>query len=142
MMIAELVNPFVWPEPPAKDAESRSDFDYEMYLRGEKERSRMIQKQKDQVKSVVRMRDQEAIPKDIRLLQEQASELVNSRSEWVGKALLDEGEGKWVEVEEDMTVPEKEGAADEVDSAEARSSSLNDKDHDVVVEDQQQIPKK
>ena len=51
----------------------------------------MIQKQKDQVKSVVRMRDQEAIPKDIRLLQEQASELVNSRSEWVGKALLDEG---------------------------------------------------
>jgi len=140
MMIAELVKPFVWPEPPAKDAESRSDFDYEMYLRGEKERSKMIQRQKDQAKSVVRMRDQEAIPKDVRLLQEQAGELVNSRTGWVGKALLDEGEGKWVEVEEDMAVPDKKGAADEAASESA--SSLNDKDHDVVVEDQKQIPKK
>lgn len=149
MMIAELVDPFVWPEPPEKTAEARSEFDYDMYLRSEKEREAMVQRQKNQMKSIIPMRDEQKTPKEVRLLRKQANELLSKDASWMGKALLDEGEGKWVEVEEEVKVPRgKQGAVEEVEepvveqegNREARSNEQGD---DVAVADHQRIqPKK
>ncbi|KAM7204508.1 hypothetical protein V8F20_003624 [Naviculisporaceae sp. PSN 640] len=144
MMIAELVDPFVWPDPPEKTAEARSDFDYEMYLRSEKERNSMIQKQKNQMKSIIPMRDEQAIPKEVRLLRSEAGKLLSEQTSWTGKALLDEGEGQWVEVEQEVKVPRgKQGAVEEPEVEEAvEQESKSGKDQEVVGEDQSRIPPK
>lgn len=144
MMIAELVDPFVWPDPPEKTAEARADFDYEMYLRSEKERKSMIQKQENQMKSVIPMRDEQAIPKEVRLLRKEAGKLLSEEAPWTGKALLDEGEGQWVEVEREVKVPKaKQGAVEEPDAEEVvEQESKSGKDQEVPDEDQSRIPAK
>ncbi|KAK4214867.1 hypothetical protein QBC37DRAFT_372612 [Rhypophila decipiens] len=150
MMIAELVDPFVWPEPPEKSSEARSEFDYDMYERTERERTEMEKKHTNTAKSVIPMRDEQRTPNEVKLLRKSANELLSRKATWTGKALLDEGEGHWVEVEEDVKVPKgKQGAVVEEEEdaklgseREAHLKSLNEKDHDVVVEDQQRIPPK
>ncbi|KAK0735709.1 hypothetical protein B0T21DRAFT_334042 [Apiosordaria backusii] len=73
MMIAELVKPFVWPEP-LKEAEELKQWDHEMFQKLQKERRAQAKKQKNPKK--VPLRRALAVPDDQKSLSEQAKELL------------------------------------------------------------------
>ncbi|KAK4178235.1 putative mitochondrial LSU ribosomal protein L23 precursor [Triangularia setosa] len=88
MMIAELVKPFVWPDP-VKEEEDLKQWDHEMFQKLQKDRRAQEKKQKNPKK--VPLRTKLAVPDDVRSVSEQARELLRK-----AKGLEDgeEGEGK------------------------------------------------
>lgn len=96
MMIAELVKPFVWPEPPAE--KDREAFDHAIFTKMNKEREKHMKRQMDP--SDIPLRTRMAEPKERTTLKEQAEEFLKS-GEWTnGKK---EGE-KWSEVEKELSI--------------------------------------
>ncbi|KAK4032445.1 hypothetical protein C8A01DRAFT_41102 [Parachaetomium inaequale] len=98
MMIAELVKPFVWPEPPAK--KDREAFDYDMYEKLNKERSKAIDAQVNTLKTP--LRPVSPIPKDRQQLKEEAAEVLKT-GEWKNRKDANEDDN-WTEVEKDIKV--------------------------------------
>ncbi|KAK4126154.1 hypothetical protein N657DRAFT_568870 [Parathielavia appendiculata] len=96
MMIAELVKPFVWPEPPAE--KDREPFDHATFTKMEKMREDQIKKETDPAN--IPLRTQIKIPPSRRTLKEQAEEFMES-GEWSNGKI---GDGKWTEVEKDVPV--------------------------------------
>jgi large subunit ribosomal protein L23 len=96
MMIAELVKPFVWPDPPAE--EDRDQFDYNTFKKMEKMREEQVKKQMDP--ATIPLRTNSPIPKDRQVLKKQAAEFMKS-GEWSNGQV---GEGKWTEVEKEVDV--------------------------------------
>lgn len=96
MMIAELVKPFVWPDPPAKD--QREAFDYAMYERMEKERKAHMKRQENPAN--IPLRPEVKQPLDRKMLKEQAEEFLKS-GEWTNGRT---GDDTWTEVEKDLDV--------------------------------------
>ncbi|KAK3318501.1 hypothetical protein B0H66DRAFT_240697 [Apodospora peruviana] len=159
MMIAELVKPFVWPEPPVKTAEARSAFDYELHLKTEAERKKQYQDIHDfQTGLKTPLRTELKLPKAMKQMRAEAREIMSKPAEWTGKALLDEGEGKWVEVDADteletsatsssMGKARRGGARKTTESKEAAAvgeaqPELSSKEYNIVVEDSKEPPKK
>lgn len=97
MMIAELVKPFVWPDPPAED--QRDKFDYDMFKRMEKAREDQIKRQADP--SDIPLRTRTPTPKDREMLKAQAEEFLKNPTEWANGR---KGEERWTEVEKEITV--------------------------------------
>jgi large subunit ribosomal protein L23 len=96
MMIAELVKPFVWPEPPAET--EREAFDYDMFKKLNKTRQENMRMQMNP--SDIPLRTKVPEPKERKLLKEQAEEFLKS-GEWKSGTA---GSTKWTEVEEDVDV--------------------------------------
>ncbi|KAK4103623.1 hypothetical protein N658DRAFT_494128 [Parathielavia hyrcaniae] len=96
MMIAELVKPFVWPDPPAE--KDREDFDHPTFTKLEKLREQQMEQQMDP--GNIRLRTQVKAPEDRKSLKKQAKEFMES-GEWSNGQI---GDGKWTEVEKDAPV--------------------------------------
>ncbi|KAL2023430.1 hypothetical protein VTK56DRAFT_2787 [Thermocarpiscus australiensis] len=96
MMIAELVKPFVWPEPPAED--QREAFDYDIFKRMEKEREQNYRRRAHPEDIPLRTRTPE--PMDREALRAEAKEFLE-KGEWTNGRT---GEDKWTEVEKDLKV--------------------------------------
>jgi len=95
MMIAELVKPFVWPEPPA--AEDLKDFDLDMFNRLEKSRAAAMKEQEDPIH--IPLRTKIPVPSDHRDMRRQATDILKS-----GKWSNGKGDDKWTEVETDVKI--------------------------------------
>ncbi|KAL2135960.1 hypothetical protein VTI74DRAFT_6009 [Chaetomium olivicolor] len=95
MMIAELVKPFVWPEPPAET--DRGAFDHKIFTKMSAAREEQMKQQMNA--GQIPLRTQKREPKERELLREQAKEFLESR-EW-SNGQKDE---KWTEVEKDLKV--------------------------------------
>ncbi|VBB83910.1 Putative mitochondrial LSU ribosomal protein L23 precursor [Podospora comata] len=102
MMIAELVKPFVWPEP-VKDEEALKPWDHAMYQKLQKDRRAQEKKQKDPKK--VPLRNKFAVPDDVKSVSQQARELLRKAKDLKvkEKGLKVEGkeEGKRGEVKDE-----------------------------------------
>ncbi|AEO66848.1 uncharacterized protein THITE_2115321 [Thermothielavioides terrestris NRRL 8126] len=96
MMIAELVKPFVWPDPPAEDA--REAFDHAMFKRLQKERDDQISRSMNPSNIPLRTRGPET--QERQTLREQAKEFLD-RGEWTNGRT---GDDTWTEVEKDIKV--------------------------------------
>jgi large subunit ribosomal protein L23 len=97
MMIAELVKPFVWPEPPAK--KDREAFDYDMFERLSKERQKSIDQQTNALKTP--LRPFSPIPVERTQLKEEAAQVLKT-GKWKNKKDVDEDE--WTEVEKEVKI--------------------------------------
>jgi len=100
MMVAELTNPFVWPEPPAET--DREDFDYDQHQKVEKMKQDRIKEQKNRMKGEIPLRTQVAVPADRRELKKQAKELLESPNLWgetPSPMIKAKGGTVWTEVE-------------------------------------------
>jgi large subunit ribosomal protein L23 len=98
MMIAELVKPFVWPEPPAKD--DRDDFDYDIFSKMESARSKHLKKRADPSK-IPMLSQAKLLPPDRAMLKEQAEEFMKNGGWTNGRT--EDGE-EWKEVDEDVKI--------------------------------------
>jgi large subunit ribosomal protein L23 len=96
MMIAELVKPFVWPDPPVE--EDRDQFDYDTFKKMEESREKQTKKQMEPANIPLRTRG--SIPEHRQALKKQAAEFMES-GEWSNGQ---PGEGKWTEVEKEVDV--------------------------------------
>lgn len=99
MMIAELVKPFVWPEPLPE--EERDAFDYKMF-------SRMVKYRKDMEKQLYekpdpKLRTQKPEPEPVVGLKQQVKEIIES-GEWTNEKTLNVKwlDAQWKEVEKDI----------------------------------------
>jgi large subunit ribosomal protein L23 len=97
MMIAELVKPFVWPEPPAE--EDRDDFDYPMFDKMQKAREEHLGRRMHPSK--IPLVSQSLPSPDRTMLKEQAAEFMEKGGWTNGKQ--EDGE-EWTEVEKDIKV--------------------------------------
>ncbi|KAK0722249.1 hypothetical protein B0T26DRAFT_739532 [Lasiosphaeria miniovina] len=110
MMIAELVNPFVWPDPPAEG--QREAFDFEIFSRIEKGRESDLSRRTIRAKGDIPLRELEPTSRDRKALRKQVREILAGGSgrdigddgspSWTSNA--EKGE-KWVEVEENVKLP-------------------------------------
>ncbi|KAK4238852.1 hypothetical protein C8A03DRAFT_33107 [Achaetomium macrosporum] len=100
MMIAELVKPFVWPDPP--EVKDREPFDYQIFQKMEKQRKSHMERQMDP--SNIPLRTQQPTPEERVALKQQAKEFLDS-GEWSNGR---RGDDKWTEVETDVTVSDGE----------------------------------
>jgi large subunit ribosomal protein L23 len=96
MMIAELVKPFVWPDPPAE--EDREPFDHATFTKMETLREKQMKQQMDPAN--IPLRTQTKTPKDRAALKKEAEEFMKS-GEWSNGQ---PGQGKWTEVEKEVDV--------------------------------------
>lgn len=96
MMIAELVKPFVWPDPIPKTDKAREEFDYAMWNKIEKHK----EKQENMFPGERPMWSRRPLVRERVVLKALAEEFLKS-GEWKGQ----EG-NKWIEVEEDYDVTE------------------------------------
>ncbi|KAK4199634.1 putative mitochondrial LSU ribosomal protein L23 precursor [Triangularia verruculosa] len=99
MMIAELVKPFVWPEPVTEE-EALKQWDHEMYKQLQKDRRAQEKKQKNPKN--VPLRTKLAVPEDLRNVAQQARELLRK-----AKGLDVEGEEAKKEVKTEVKTEEK-----------------------------------
>ncbi|GAB1318956.1 mitochondrial 54S ribosomal protein YmL41 [Madurella fahalii] len=97
MMIAELVKPFVWPDPPAED--QREGFDYPIFKKMYQAREEHYKRQSDP--SDIPLRTRKRVPKDREVLKAQAEEFLKNQAEWTNGR---KGEDKWTEVEKDVSI--------------------------------------
>ncbi|KAL2141900.1 hypothetical protein VTI28DRAFT_1833 [Corynascus sepedonium] len=95
MMIAELVKPFVWPDPPAE--EDLKDFDIDMFKRMAKERETTLQQHNDPTK--IPLRTQSPVPTDRRQLRREAAKILET-GEWSNA----KEDGEWTEVEKEVKI--------------------------------------
>ncbi|AEO55266.1 hypothetical protein MYCTH_2086470 [Thermothelomyces thermophilus ATCC 42464] len=96
MMIAELVKPFVWPDPPKH--EDLKEFDIDVFETLDKERSDHLDFQRDPTK--IPLRTKTPTPIDRRALRKDAAKILET-GEW-SSGRLDDGE--WTEVEKDVKI--------------------------------------
>lgn len=93
MMIAELVKPFVWPDPPQR--EDLKEFDVDVFETLDEEREGQLQNQKDPTKIPLRTKSPPSL--DRLALKKDAAKILET-GEWSSGRL----EGKWTEVEKDV----------------------------------------
>ncbi|KAK3390926.1 hypothetical protein B0H63DRAFT_126477 [Podospora didyma] len=98
MMIAELAQPFVWPDAPA--VEDRTAFDYEIWNRMNSEREKSIAHQSAAQEGDIIMRSQQKLSGDRRQLQNEAKKLLKSAPRWTSETSAATKGEAWTEVEE------------------------------------------
>ncbi|KAK3307022.1 uncharacterized protein B0T15DRAFT_528957 [Chaetomium strumarium] len=98
MMIAELVKPFVWPDPP--EEKDREPFDYKIFKKMEHERTKSMERHMDPAN--IPLRTQTPTDEVRAALKKQAKEFLDS-GEWSNGR---KGDDKWTEVETDVPVSE------------------------------------
>ncbi|KAL2258683.1 hypothetical protein VTK26DRAFT_7934 [Humicola hyalothermophila] len=96
MMIAELVKPFVWPEPPAE--EERDAFDHDMFKKMEAEREKHYKRQANP--GTIPLRHPGSESRDRQVLREQAAEFLE-KGGWKNGQTPEE---TWKEVEKEIKV--------------------------------------
>ncbi len=97
MMIAELVKPFVWPDPPAE--KDREAFDHDVFKKMSDERDKHIKQQKS--RGVIPRRTWGSQPVDRVALKDQAAELLKDggwTNGWKGE------QDEWTEVDEEVQI--------------------------------------
>ena len=110
MMVAELVKPFVWPEPPAKDM--RDQFDYVAAMKLEAAREDRTAQQKNQEIGKIPLRTDVAVPEDRKELRRQAEQFMLAPHLWEEGGLR---KGGWKEVENDQSFDPAKAAVESVE---------------------------
>lgn len=106
MMIADLVQPFHWPEPPAMD--EREKFDFEQYDTMDKWVTEQKAKQQARFDGKTPLQSKEPVPESRTKLRQQMDEFLANPELWkeggrpLQKIVETQGQGGWEEVEEDI----------------------------------------
>lgn len=107
MMIADLVQPFHWPEPPAMD--EREQFDYEQFATMDNWVTEQKAKQKKRFDGKIPLQSREPVPASRMKLRQQMDEFLENPELWkeggrpLQKIVDSAGQGgAWEEVEEDI----------------------------------------
>ncbi|KAK3902117.1 hypothetical protein C8A05DRAFT_44384 [Staphylotrichum tortipilum] len=99
MMIAELVKPFVWPEPPAE--KDRDAFDHGIFKKMQDERDKQVQRQSK--RGQIPRRTWGSQPEDRLALKEQAAAFLKDGG-WANGLKTEEDDGEWAEVDQEEQI--------------------------------------
>ncbi|KAK1831353.1 hypothetical protein QBC39DRAFT_351729 [Podospora conica] len=118
MMIADLLQPFRWPEPLAED--EREQFDYEQFKRMDDWVTKQKAEREERYKGKIPLQSKEPVSERRANLRKQMDEFLANPELWkeggrpLQKISASDGEGQWEEVEADL-----DSAFDDVQAAEA-----------------------